>query len=132
MKRKCLALLVGAMVFFGGTGALMVSANTLKPTINGISFSAYSNISGSSASAGTVSTSSDLQVSVSSTYNYVNTNTLVAGTMQDSASRKAYATVSFQAPANCISVKIHSSHDASSGSETWSGTTEAILGEKSF
>lgn len=126
MKRKCLALLVGAMVFFGGTGALMVSANSLEPTINGITFSAYSNISYSSANAGTVSSSPYLRVSVSSSYSYVNIYTLTTGTTPDSADRTAAASLTFQAPANCRSVRIQSSHTASSGSETWNGGTEAI------
>ena len=121
---------MGVMVFLGGTGALKVSADTLSPTINGISFSAYSHIDASSASAGTVSGSPNLQVSVSSTYIYLNvksldTGTIEYGTKSDSASGKQAATVSFSAPEYCKSSAIMSSHTAESGTETWSGKTSA-------
>ena len=130
MKRKCLALFMGVMVLFCGTGALKVSANTLSPTINGISFSAYSIIDASSANAGTVSGSPYLQVSVSSTYTYLNVKNLSMGTidygeLKDNADGKQGVTVSFSAPAYCKSSAITSNHTAESGTETWSGKTSA-------
>lgn len=127
MKRKCLAVFTGVMIFFCGTGALRVSANTLTPTINNITFSAYSNIYATSGNAGTVGGSPNLQVSVSATYSYVNVDTLETGTMQDNKSDIIQrATVNFNAPANCRSVKINAYHTASSGTESWSGSTDAI------
>lgn len=39
MKKKCLALFMGVMIIAGSMNVLRVSANTLKPTIAGISFS---------------------------------------------------------------------------------------------
>ena len=131
MRKKCLAVLMGVVVLFGSAGVLRASANTLNPTINGISFSAYSNIDATSASAGTVSGSPYLEVSVSSNYTYLNLKDLNAGnsnfsfTKNDSANGKVAATVSFSAPKDCQSSSISSYHTASSGSENWSGRTSA-------
>ncbi|MCM1056518.1 MAG: hypothetical protein NC517_02790 [Firmicutes bacterium] len=131
MRKKCLAVLMGVVVLFGSAGVLRASANTLNPTINGISFSAYSRIDDFSASAGTVSGSPYLEVSVSSNYTYINTKNINAGisaygTQHDSASGKVATTVSFSAPENCRSSAIASYHTASSGSENWSGETSAV------
>ncbi|MDE5820100.1 MAG: hypothetical protein K2I07_12420 [Lachnospiraceae bacterium] len=121
-KRWMAAALAGVMFMASG---MAVSAESLTRSIGGMSFTAYSSAYKAGADAGTVSDKSQLSMSVSATYGYVNTTTYVSGTTPKSTSGSAAAAVSFSAPKNCQSVGVNASHTASAGSESWSGSTSA-------
>ena len=123
MKKKWMAAVLAGMMFLAV--GMTVSAESLTRSIGGMSFTAYSSVYKGGADAGTVSDKSQLSMSVSATYGYVNTTTYVSGKSSDSANRSAAATVSFSAPNGCQSVGITASHSASTGSESWSGSTSA-------
>lgn len=121
-RKKTLA--IGMMAALIAVNVTVASAETKTATINGISFSAYSKITKSGAISGTVSSSSGLTVSVTSKYSYINPNTLKTGSESKSQiDATAAASLSFNAPANCRSVKITSTNKAVSGGETWTATT---------
>lgn len=126
MKKRWLAVvLAGVMLMANG---MAVSAESLTPSIGGMKFTAYSSIYVNGADAGTVSDKSQLSMSASANYSYVNIYTLSPGVSDKDAKGSMSAVVSFSAPANCRSVRISASHTASTGSdkENWSGSTSAV------
>ena len=124
-KRWMAAALAGVMLMASG---MAVSAESLTPSIGGLKFTAYSSIYANGADAGTVSDKSQLSMSVSASYSYVNIYTSSPGFSNKDANGSMSAVVSFSAPANCRSVRISASHKASTGSdkENWSGSTSAV------
>lgn len=122
-KNVFLAVVMSVMMI---SAVIPVSAESYSRSVNDIGFSVYTNIDTSRANAGTVSSSPSLKASVSATYSYVNTSTLAVGSNNNSATGTAAATLAFNAPTNCRSVRITAKHTASSGNETWTGTTSEI------
>ncbi|MEE3392309.1 MAG: hypothetical protein VZR23_01315 [Lachnospiraceae bacterium] len=114
-----LCLLIG----FGGTAAY--AASTAKGGVNGSYTHASSTISKFKAQAFT-SYDSRGSVSVSSTYSYINIDTLTVRDMKGQAGHYDSAQVSFDAPNNCHSVRIVSSHSVSAYNQTWTARTSAV------
>lgn len=124
MKKKWMAVALAGVMFMAS--GMAVSAESITRSIGGMSFTAYSSIYAKGADAGTVSDKHQLSMSVNATYGYVNTKTYVGGSSSKSASGSAAAVVPFSAPSDCQSVGITASHSASTGSESWSGSTSAM------
>ena len=102
------------------------SANTLSRSIGGVSFSAYSTITSAKANSGTTSSNSSFLGKVSSTYTYMNSTSLVnTSTSKSAAGYGSNAVLTFNAPSNCVSIKISSSHEAYCNNESWKGSTSA-------
>lgn len=115
------ALLAGVLCMKTST----VLADTLSRSIDGIGFSASSQITANSAYAQTVSSSSKLTVSVDATYYYVDTGKHVFYSETKSANGKTARTVSFSTPdgEKFESYDISAKHTAETSNETWSGST---------
>ena len=62
---------MGMMAVLISSNAMAVSAQTKSGKVNGINFNAFSNLSRTTASSGTVSSSPKLKTKVTSTYVYV-------------------------------------------------------------
>lgn len=114
---------MGMMAVLISSNAMAVSAQTKSGKVNGINFNTFSNLSRTTASSGTVSSSPKLKTKVTSTYVYVDLRDNDLITVKRSQSGTAAATLSFSAPKNCKGVSISSNHMASSGGDTWSGST---------
>ncbi|MDE6420565.1 MAG: hypothetical protein K2K87_08565 [Lachnospiraceae bacterium] len=123
MKKKWMAVVLAGVMFI--VSGMAVSAESLTRSIGGMSFTAYSSVYKTGADAGTVSDKSQLSMSVSATYGYVNTTTYVSAKSSNSANGNAAAVVSFSAPGGCQSVGINASHSATTQKESWSGSTSA-------
>lgn len=114
---------MGMMAVLISSNAIAVSAQTKSGKVNEINFNAFSNLSKTAASSGTVNASPNLKAKVSSTYDYINLSDKKVTTVTRSNSGAATATLSFSTPKKCKSVSISSKHVASSGGDTWSGST---------
>ena len=114
---------MGMMAVLISSNAMAVSAQTKSGKVNGINFNTFSNLSRTTASSGTVSSSPKLKAKVTSTYNYIDLKSYDTKTVTKSQNGAATATLSFSTPKKCKSVSISSKHVASSGGDTWSGST---------
>lgn len=122
-KVKALAITLLAAVLCAGT--VTARAETLSRSIDGIGFSASSQIDASSAFAQTVSSSPKLTVSVDATYYYINVSQHTFSNETKSAEGMMARTVSFSVPNTDIyeSYDISAYHTAETSNETWSGST---------
>ncbi len=126
MKKALKFFLVFVTIFSVLIGGTVLSyASSMTRVINDIYFNAYSSISASNASVGTVSGSGNISVTASGVYSYINYNTLKVTTVTKSESDDPAIVVSFTAPSECRSVRVLGGHTAKSGTETWTGATSA-------
>ncbi len=116
----CLAL----SVICGIGGISVFAASSASGSINGYDTSGVSSIWYTGASAYT-SFETNGDVSVRSTYTYINYNTLDEDDTYQSEGHYNYADVGFVAPSNCRSKKINSYHRVSAFSQTWTANTSA-------
>ncbi|MBD5539727.1 MAG: hypothetical protein HDR00_00750 [Lachnospiraceae bacterium] len=122
--RKLILALTLALTLTFGTGISVFADTTEEGAINGYDIKASSSIKATSASASTTFGSTG-SVVVSSTYSYVNTETLATGTSSKNNGYYSSCSVSFSAPSNCRSVKITSTHTVSAYGQTWTASTSA-------
>lgn len=121
--KRIVAVMLAIVSLFGFSVSAM--ANSITRSVNGHSFTATTSISRSNAFAGTLSSSPEIYATVSATYYYWNEVTGQQGSTSQSSSGTAAASVSFSAQKDCYSDYVTGYHTASSGSETWSGSTLA-------
>ena len=74
----------------------------------------------------TTSFASTGTVTVSATYSYINTSSLVPGSSTKNNGNNSNCSVEFSAPANCSSVRIDSSHSVAAYGQTWTAKTSAV------
>lgn len=98
MKNQLKIVAMGMMAVLISSNAMAVSAQTKSGKVNGINFNAFSNLSRTTASSGTVSSSPKLKTKVTSTYVYVDLRDNDLITVKRSQSGTAAATLSFSAP----------------------------------
>lgn len=76
--------------------------------------------------ASSTSIAANVVASVTGTYSWVNTSTLATGTTTQSKGYMYSATVNFNAPSGCRSVREVGSHSVSYSGQSWSASTTAI------
>ncbi len=124
--KRILALCLALSVICG-IGSISVFADDYDSetgAISGYSTKGYSYIGQTSAYAYT-SFGGNGQVTVSSTYGYVNVYTLATDSESRNDGDHSYAQVNFTAPRNCHSVYIDSDHQVVAYGQTWSTSTYA-------
>lgn len=115
--------MLAIVTLFGLSVSAMASSQLGE--VNGHKFTATTSISEKNAFAGTLSSSPYIYATVNATYYYRDPFTGQSGNQIKSASGTAAASVSFSAQKDCYSDYVTGYHTASSGSETWSGSTLA-------
>lgn len=106
-----------------GIGSISVfAASSVSGSINGYTTKGVSSITYSGGSAYT-SYGTNGEVTVTSTYHYINYINLNSGSSTKRKGHTNYAQVDFSAPSNCRSNYISSSHKVATSSQTWTGIT---------
>ena len=121
-----LGLALSIIVGVGGTSVFAASRKCeTHAFINDCYITAVSNLSETSAGANT-SASIRANVSVTSTYIYMNVSDLSTHSITKRSTNSKSATVTFSSTKNCRSISIRSTHTAQAYSQYWSATTTCI------
>lgn len=120
MKRKKLFVMALAVIFILSQ-SLVAMAASYNGTVGDQYFNASVYIKSDFAQASLAGSHSQMEMSTSATYIYVNPYTGVTGSETKSASGKVSASVSFSAPTGFRSLSINANFSVSYNGYSWSG-----------